>query len=86
MSWGSKVTRSKNGIFLSQRKYVLNLLYEIRFKPCSTPMVSNLQLKKVELFDDPKKYRTLVGKLSYDTSKYCLSWVFGESVYVVANH
>ena len=39
---GIEVMRIKYGIFLSQRKYVLNLLSETRklgVKPCSSPMV-----------------------------------------------
>ncbi|CAM8881042.1 unnamed protein product [Rhodiola kirilowii] len=66
---GVEVSRSKKGIFLSQRKYVLDLLSEtgkIGAKPCSTPMIPNLQLTKSgELFDDPERYRRLVGKLNY---------------------
>jgi hypothetical protein len=68
---GVEVNRSKKGIFLSQRKYVLDLLTEIgklRAKPCSVPMIPNLQLiKDGELFEDPEKYRRLVGKLNYLT-------------------
>ena len=66
---GVEVTRSKKGIFLSQRKYVLDLLTEtgkLGAKPCSTPMLPNLQLTKDgELFEDPERYRRLVGKLNY---------------------
>ena len=68
---GVEVMRSKKGIFLSQRKYVLDLLSEIGnlgAKPCSTPMVPNLQLtKEGELFEDPERYRRMVGKLNYLT-------------------
>src|SRR5262249_24456397 len=68
---GVEVTRCKRGIFLSQRKYVLDLLTETRklgVKPCSVPMIPNLQLTKDnELFEDPKRYRRLVGKLNYLT-------------------
>ena len=64
-----EVTRSKKGIFLSQRKYVLDLLTEtgkLEAKPCSTPMLPNLLLTKDdELFEDPERYRRLVGKLNY---------------------
>ncbi|CAM8999069.1 unnamed protein product [Rhodiola kirilowii] len=66
---GVEVSRSKKGIFLSQRKYVLDLLSEtgkIGAKPCSASMIPNLQLTKSgELFDDPERYRRLVGKLNY---------------------
>ncbi|CAM8883002.1 unnamed protein product [Rhodiola kirilowii] len=66
---GVEVSRSKKGIFLSQRKYVLDLLSEtckIGAKPCSTPMIPHLQLTKSgELFDDPERCRRLVGKLNY---------------------
>src|SRR5262249_33271042 len=68
---GIEVTRSKKGIFISQRKYVLDLLIEtgkLGAKPCSTPMLPNLQLSKDgDLFEDPEKYRRLVGKLNYLT-------------------
>ncbi|KAM7509738.1 hypothetical protein LguiB_008613 [Lonicera macranthoides] len=68
---GVEVTRSKKGIFLSQRKYVLDLLAEtgkLGAKPCSTPMIPNVQLTKDgPLFEDPEKYRRLVGKLNYLT-------------------
>ena len=37
-------------------------------KPCSTPMTSNGQItKKGDLFEDPKRYKRLVGKLNYLT-------------------
>ncbi|XP_057985369.1 uncharacterized mitochondrial protein AtMg00810-like, partial [Hevea brasiliensis] len=69
---GIKVMRSKKGIFLSQRKYVLDLLTEtgkLGAKPCSAPMTPNLQLLAgdSELFEDPERYRRLVGKLNYQT-------------------
>ena len=37
-------------------------------KLCSTPMAPNVQLtKEGELFEDPERYRRLVGKLNYLT-------------------
>ena len=68
---GVEVMRSKQGILLSQRKYVLNMLSEtgkLGAKPCSPPMAPNVQLtKEGELFEDPERYRRLVGKLNYLT-------------------
>ena len=68
---GVEVMRSKRGIFLSQRKYVLDLLSETRklaAKPCQSAMAQSLHLtKKGELFEDPERYRRLVGKLNYLT-------------------
>lgn len=69
---GIKVVRSKKGIFLSQRKYVLDLFTETRklgVKPCSAPMITNPQLivDEGELFANPEMYRRLVGKLNYLT-------------------
>ena len=66
---GVKVMRSKHGIFLSQRKYVLDLLSETRklaAKPCQSPMGQSLHLtREGELFEDPERYRRLVRKLNY---------------------
>ena len=68
---GIKVMRSKNGIFLSQRKYVLDLLFEIRklgVKSCSSLMVLGVHLiREDEKFEDFERYRRLVGKLNYLT-------------------
>ena len=44
---GIEVLRSKKGIFLSQRKYALELLNETKMSACSpisTPMEENLKL------------------------------------------
>jgi hypothetical protein len=67
---GIEVSRSKKGIFLSQRKYVLDLLAEtgmLDCKPVSTPMEQNV---KFEICPDQcptnkEKYQRLVGKLIY---------------------
>ena len=92
---GVKVMRSKQRIMLSQRKYVLDILSEtgkLGAKPCSTPMASNVQLtKEGELFEDPERYRRLVGKFNYLTvthpniaysvsvlSQYMLSPILGH--------
>ena len=66
---GVDVMRSKHEIFLSQRKCVLDLLSEIGklgAKPCSSAMAPGVHLaREGELFEDPKTYRRLVGKLNY---------------------
>ena len=68
---GVKVMRSKHRIFLSQRKYVLNLLSEtgkLTTKSCQSPMAQSLHhTREGELFEDPKRYKRLVGKMNYLT-------------------
>ena len=60
----------KQGIFLSQRKYILDLLAEVGLlecKPTNTPIIQNHKLG--EYFDqvpvDKLRYQRLVGKLIY---------------------
>ena len=68
---GVEVMRSKRGIFLSQRKYVLDLLSgigKLAAKSCQSLMAQSLHLtREGELFEDPERYRRLVGKLNYLT-------------------
>ena len=68
---GVEVMRNKRGIFLSTMKYELNLLPEtgkLAAKPCQSPMAQSLHLtREGKLFEDPEKYRRLVGKLNYLT-------------------
>ena len=68
---GVEVMRSKRGIFLSQRKYVLDLLSrtgKLIAKSCHTPMAQSLHLtREGKLFEAPERYRRLVGKLNYLT-------------------
>ena len=68
---GIEVMRSKHGIVLSQRKYVLDLLSEtgkLGVKPYSSPMVPGVHLtKEGKTFEDPERCRRLVGKLNYLT-------------------
>jgi hypothetical protein len=69
---GIEVARSRTGINLSQRKYALDLLEEtglLGSRPVDVPMDPNKKLLKDEgeLFEDPGRYRRLVGKLNYLT-------------------
>ena len=58
---GIEVMRSKHEIFLSQRKYVLDLLFEtgkLGVKPCSSPMVLGVHLtREGETFEDLERYK-----------------------------
>ena len=67
---GIEVSRSKMGIFLSQRKYTLDLLHETgmsRCQPIDTPMEEGLklQLEPDQTPVDKGRYQRLVGRLMY---------------------
>lgn len=67
---GMEVTKSRQGISVSQRKYVLDLLEETRMlgcKPAKTPMDSNLKPGENSSGDlvDKRRYQHLVGRLIY---------------------
>lgn len=74
------MVRSKMGIFLSQRKYVLDLLkdtYMIGCKPYDTPIRSNHKLREDEVINPihTKRYQRLMGKL--------MSLTKPDNVYVI---
>ena len=65
-----EVARSAQGIFLSQRKYVLDLLAEVGLldcKPADTPIMQNHRLGEYPDQEptDKEGYQRLVGKLIY---------------------
>ncbi|KAH9650639.1 hypothetical protein KPL70_026448 [Citrus sinensis] len=66
---GMEVVRSKKGIFVSQRKYTLNLLEEtgmVGCKPSKTPVELGNKGKMLERGPvDKGQYQRLVGKLIY---------------------
>ena len=67
---GIEVTQSKQGIFISQHKYIIDLLMETSMmatKPVATPIEQNLRLSEAlgEKKVDRKMYQWLVGRLIY---------------------
>jgi hypothetical protein len=67
---GIEVSRLKEGIFLSQRKYALDLLKETRMTTCSpvsTPIEENLKLSihPQQIHTNKEHYQRLVGRLMY---------------------
>ena len=67
---GIEVARSKDGIFISQRKYILDLLKEtgiLGSKVLDTPMGPNVKLGDNPCGElvDKGSYQRLVGKLIY---------------------
>jgi len=67
---GIEVLRSNKGIFISQRKYIIDLLAEtgmVDCKPADTPLQVNHGLKFGEgaNLEDKERYQRLVGKLIY---------------------
>jgi hypothetical protein len=69
---GISVTRSSDGLFLSQRQYAVNLLQKAGMAEChstSTPVDSRAKLSAMEgaPVTDPAAYRSLAGSLQYLT-------------------
>lgn len=73
---GIELCRSKEGLFISQRKYALYLLKDAGVyggRTAKMPMEdgykvpSEGEIEDIKLFHDPKLYRKLVGKLIYLT-------------------
>ena len=65
---GVEILKSKHEIFLSQRKYVLDLLSEtekLAAKPSLSLMAQSLHLtREGELFEDPERYKRPIKKLN----------------------
>eukprot|EP00253_Pinus_taeda_P030704 PITA_30704 len=80
---GIEVTQHPKSIFLSQKKYIGDLLNRYGMAECNpltTPMEQNLKLTSIEgkEFEDATKYRQLVGSLNYlTTTRLDISFVVG---------
>ena len=80
---GIEVAQSKDGVVISQRKYVLDILQEIdmiNYRPIDSPMNPNQKLTTEEgkLFSNLERYKRLVGKLIYLTiTRLGLSFAVG---------
>ncbi len=69
---GLEVQQTQDGIFLSQQKYVTDLLEQFHMSQCntvSTPMNTSEKLKEKDGSGvaDARRYRSLVGRLIYLT-------------------
>ncbi|KAG8480454.1 hypothetical protein CXB51_024676 [Gossypium anomalum] len=67
---GIEVTRTSRGVFLSQKKYILNLIQRAsmaKSKPSPTPMVTSCKLSAHEgtPIEDERLFRSVVGALQY---------------------
>ena len=67
---GIEAQRTPQGLHLSQRKYILDLLHKYNMtnaKPVTTPMASSpkLHLNSGVTLSDPTSYRRLIGSLQY---------------------
>ncbi|KAL9447401.1 hypothetical protein AB3S75_014963 [Citrus x aurantiifolia] len=69
---GIEISRGPTGMFLSQRKYTLDILAEtglLGAKPARSPIDQNhrLALDDGPMYSDPVRYRRLIGRLIYLT-------------------
>ena len=81
---GMEFARSKKGIFISQRKYILDLLNETGLLECKaieTPIGPNLKLQPASPVEviDKEKYQCLIGILIY-LSHTCPNIAFAVSM------
>lgn len=80
---GIEISCSKQGMYLSQMKFCLDMLNDvglIKVKPCDTLMISNTNLTPDDgdLLEKPKIYQIIVGKVNYI--------VYNPTQYYISSH
>ena len=70
---GLRISHLDNGIFISQSKYIKEMLEKFRMddcKPVSTPIIIGCKLRKDDESKevDQKMYRSMIGSLLYVTT------------------
>ena len=70
---GMEIHQSSSGIFVSKKKYVVDVLKKFKLDSCkeaATPLAQNEKISKNdgEKLEDPSAYRSLVGSLLYLTT------------------
>jgi hypothetical protein len=70
---GLQICQSNQGIFISQTKYIREMLKRFRMedcKPVTTPMQTSCKLRKDDdsKSTDQRKYRSMIGSLLYVTT------------------
>jgi hypothetical protein len=70
---GLQICQRNQGIFISQTKYIIEMLKRFRmeyFKPVTTPMKTSCKLRKCDDSNstDQRKYRSMIGILLYVTT------------------
>jgi hypothetical protein len=83
---GLQICQSNQGIFISQTKYIREMLKRFGMedcKPITTPMQTNCKLSKDDhpKYTDQRKYRSMIGNLLYvTTSRPYVMHVVGQVV------
>jgi hypothetical protein len=70
---GLQICQSNQGIFISQTKYIIEMLKRFGMedcKPVTTPMQTSCKLRKDDdsKSTDQRKYRSMIGSLLYVTT------------------
>jgi hypothetical protein len=70
---GLQIHQRNQGIFISQTKYIIEMLKRFRMVDCEpiiTPMQTSCKLRKDDdsKYTDQRKYRSMIGSLLYVTT------------------